>query len=124
MSEQPTKRFTRWLEHDDGPKDRYLAEIGGSYFSDQRALEITNAEYGQREVLGAIVVRCPITEQTIREWVRDDDEFAKALTVARRIRKEARELGLDKPAELVPEEQWPLAGGRLDSMADPWRVAG
>jgi hypothetical protein len=101
----------------------YLAEVGGSWADDAVALERVNREFCKpREWAGNVVVRAPITEATVRQWIQDDPEFAAALRIARQMRAEARALGLDKP-QMVPPDRWPTAGGRLDQREDPCRIA-
>jgi hypothetical protein len=75
------ERFTRWSEHEDRRKGAYLAEIGGSWLSDEEALELINRDLVAEG-------RQPITETTIRTWAREDPEFAQALKAARQRRAE------------------------------------
>ncbi len=95
-----------------------MAEVGGSYVSDETALERVSREHVARWP----GLAAPITETTVRTWVREDAEFAEALKAALRHREEGRRLGQDKPQALTSPEQWPYAG-RLDERPDPCRVA-
>jgi len=112
MSATPD-RFGRWRRSDDGAKESYLAEVGGSYLDDDQALALVNADHTRG------TGRPPITDATVRMWARDDPEFAEALKAARQFREQDRE----HPArqQSIAPERWP-SRSRLDLKADPYRV--
>lgn len=121
MSDQQ-KRFRRWLLRDDAVKEAFLAEIGGSLLSEGEAIDLVNRSYCAQPAGDSVIVRERITPATVRMWTKDDDEFAQAYKVAKRVRDEGRRLGLDRPAYVSPELA--PAYGRLDQRFDPWRVFG
>jgi hypothetical protein len=102
------ERFSEWIEYDDGPKETYLAEVGGSWVSDEIAVERVNAEYAPRDADGN-----PTTKYTqagsVRQWVGSDEEFAAALKVAIQMRAEAQRLGTAPGSE--PPDPKPLPPG-------------
>jgi hypothetical protein len=101
------ERFSEWLEYDDGPKETYLAEVGGSWVSDEIALQRLNVEYAPRDAEGNVVPT--YTSATVRQWVGGDEEFSAALKVAIQMRREAERLGT-APGSGPPEPK-PLPPG-------------
>jgi hypothetical protein len=67
-----TGRFARYLQRNDRPKERFLAEIAAGK-SEEQAVAAMNEVYGGSEA----------TIATVRSWLRTDAEFAEALHVAR-----------------------------------------
>jgi hypothetical protein len=102
-------RFQGWIEYDDGPKETYLAEVGGSWVADDVAAERVNREYGERDADGNLKEPSTFTSASVRQWVGADEEFAAALKVARQMRAEARRLGTAPDSE--PEPATPLPAG-------------
>src|SRR5206468_3050914 len=65
------RRFGRYLERDDRAMERFLAEIAGGA-TERAALDRVNALGGTE-----------FTVATLRRWMREDQDFARALRAAR-----------------------------------------
>lgn len=119
------ERFEAYLRRDDGVKTYFLNLLSGSYLSDEEAVAELNRRYTTPKATaeGGVQAReTKFTKATIREWLRDDEPFARALKVARTMRAEGLAFERKRAEEpKLPPEQWPSAG-RLDLKADPYRV--
>ncbi len=106
-------RFARYLLRDDRAKETYLVEVEAGA-DENEAVEAMNARVGTEH-----------TPITVRAWLRDDQDFAKALRVARRRETSSptcHDLNAIAAELDDPNAPPPPGSSDLEIAAQGWRV--